>query len=66
VSELHPIMARLLLDFTRTLDPQEAKVHDVDECARNPFPDCGVCLSLLDPLALRLIEATESPDCPRA
>jgi hypothetical protein len=63
MAQLHPMIAELLEQFTRT---DQSKVHDVDQCARNPFPDCGVCLSLLDPLALRLIEATESPDCPRA
>ena len=70
MAELHPKIAELLGQFNenvrRAATPPEQRVHNVDQCAREPFPDCGKCLSLLDPLAIHLIAVLADPDAPRA
>ena len=66
MSAPHPTIAAILHAFNQQVAQSAKPVHDIDRCALEPFPECGVCLSIVDPLAMRLMEATEQPDCARA
>jgi hypothetical protein len=71
-ANLNPIFERLLQDFQDTMVPKppppenEKPPHDVDKCAGELFPRCGVCISFLDEDAERLVFVLSHPNAPRA